>query len=95
MGFFHFQNSDNKPASFISKPVDRFIHNARLMPKQLTYTVDEEDGVFIARCIELDIASDGLTKEEAIENLTGALDCYFANPDVRLDQHPANDQDDE
>ncbi len=65
------------------------------MPKQLTYTVDEEDGVFIARCIELDIASDGLTKEEAIENLTEALDCYFANPDVRLDQYLGNDQGDE
>ena len=95
MGFFYFQYSDNKPACFISNQAKLFINNARFMPKQLTYTVDEEDGVFIARCIELDIASDGLSKEEAIENLTGALDCYFANPDVRLDQHPSNDQDDE
>jgi predicted RNase H-like HicB family nuclease len=56
------------------------------MPKQLTYTVDEEDGLFIARCTELDIASDGYTKDEAIENLKDALDCFFANPDQRLDQ---------
>ncbi len=56
------------------------------MPKQLTYTVDAEDGLFIARCIELGIASDGLTKDEAIENLKDALDCFFANPDQRLDQ---------
>ena len=62
------------------------------MPKQLTYTVDAEDGLFIARCIELDIVSDGLSKEEAIENLTEALDCYFANPDVRLDMTLGNDQ---
>ena len=56
------------------------------MPKQLTYTVDEDDGLFIARCIELDITTDGLSKDEAIENLKDALDCYFANPDQRLDQ---------
>jgi predicted RNase H-like HicB family nuclease len=56
------------------------------MPKQLSYTVNEEDGLFIARCIELEIASDGLTKDEAIENLKDALDCFFANPDQRLDQ---------
>ena len=31
------------------------------MTTQLNYTVDAEDGVFIARCIELDIVSDGLT----------------------------------
>ncbi len=56
------------------------------MPKQLTYSVDEEDGLFIAHCIELDITTDGLSKEEAFENLKDALDCYFANPDQRLDQ---------
>ena len=55
------------------------------MPKQLTYTVDSEDGIFVARCIELDISSDGLSKDEAIENLKEALDCYFSNPDIQLD----------
>ena len=65
------------------------------MPKQLTYTVDEEDGLFIARCIELDIASDGYSKEEATENLKEALDCYFANPDQRLDQFISSETKDE
>lgn len=55
------------------------------MAEQLNFTVDLEDGVFVARCIELDIATDGLTKAEAIENLKEALDCYFANPDERLE----------
>ena len=53
------------------------------MTTQLNYTVDEEDGVFIARCIELDIVSDGLSKEEAVANLQEALDFYFANPDAQ------------
>jgi predicted RNase H-like HicB family nuclease len=56
------------------------------MATQLNYTIDLEDGVFIARCVELDIASDGLTRDEAIANLKEALDCYFANPDAQLER---------
>ena len=56
------------------------------MAEKLNFTVDQEDGIFVARCIELDIVTDGLTKEEAVENLKEALDCYFANPDARLDR---------
>lgn len=67
----------------------------QFMPKQLTYTVDEEDDLFIARYIELDIATDGLTKDEAIENLKDALDCFFANPDQRLEQALGDTSDDE
>ena len=56
------------------------------MPEKLNFTVDLEDGIFVARCVELDIVTDGLTKEEAGENLKDALDCYFANPDERLER---------
>ncbi len=64
------------------------------MAAKLNFTVDLEDGVFVARCVELDIATDGLTKEEAVANLKEALDCYFANPDERLDRlEMADDQD--
>ena len=55
------------------------------MAEKLNFTVEVENGVFIARCIELDIETDGLTREEAIANLKEALDCYFANPDERLE----------
>lgn len=65
------------------------------MPKQLSYTVEEEDGLFIARCVELDITTDGLSKEEAIENLKDALDCFFANPDQRLDQLLGNTEEED
>ncbi len=60
------------------------------MPTPLNYTIEEEDGLFIARCVELDIVSDGLNKEEAFNNLKEALDCYFANPDERLERFLAN-----
>jgi len=65
------------------------------MAEKLNFTVDQEDGIFVARCIELDIVTDGLTKEEAVENLKEALDCYFANPDARLERrlHGADDDD--
>lgn len=65
------------------------------MAEKLNFTVDLEDGVFVARCIELDIVTDGLTKAEAVENLKEALDCYFANPDERLDRRlqGADDED--
>lgn len=66
------------------------------MAEKLNFTVDLEDGLFVARCIELDITTDGLTKAEAVENLKEALNCYFANPDERLDRRlrGAEDEDD-
>lgn len=66
------------------------------MAEKLNFTVDLEDGLFVARCIELDITTDGLTKAEAVENLKEALKCYFANPDERLDRRlrGAEDEDD-
>ncbi len=64
------------------------------MSRQLNYTVDEADGVFIARCVELDLTTDGYSKEDAVANLTEALDCYFANPDARLDRFLAQNTDD-
>lgn len=57
------------------------------MAEKLNFTVAFEDGVFVARCIELDIATDGLTKAEAVDNLKEALICYIANPDERPDRH--------
>jgi predicted RNase H-like HicB family nuclease len=57
------------------------------MAEKLNFTVDLEAGIFVARCIELEISTDGLTRDEAVENLKEALDCYFANPDARLERH--------
>jgi predicted RNase H-like HicB family nuclease len=68
---------------------------SRAMAEQLNFTVDFEDGVFVARCIELDITTDGLTKGEAIENLKEALNCYFANPDERLDRRLRSEDDED
>lgn len=64
------------------------------MVEKLNFTVDLEDGIYIARCLELEISTDGLTKEEAVENLKEALDCYFANPDERLERRLSREDED-
>jgi len=43
----------------------------------LEYELTSEDGIFVARSPNLDIASDGLTESEAIENLKEALALYY------------------
>ena len=42
------------------------------------YLLSAEDGVFVARCLELELASDGPTEAQAIANLYEALDLYSA-----------------
>ncbi len=41
------------------------------------YVVVKENGVFVARCPDLDVVSHGATEEEAIENLGEALALFF------------------
>lgn len=57
------------------------------MPRQLNYTVTAiDDGTFIARCIELEIETDGYSEEDAVANLREALDRFFDDPDAVLEQ---------
>lgn len=48
-----------------------------LPPERL---VTPEDGAFVARCLDPDVASDGDTAAEAITNLHEALELYFEDP---------------
>ena len=36
----------------------------------------EEDGIWVAQCLEFDVAAQGDTRQEAIENLGGAALLY-------------------
>ncbi len=47
------------------------------MERNLKYTVFEEDGAFVARCFDVEVVSEGDTKEEAVANLREALELYF------------------
>jgi predicted RNase H-like HicB family nuclease len=57
------------------------------MKQKFTATVWQEDGWFIAQCMEVDVASQGESEEEALANLCEALELHFEPPRaVRLPQ---------
>jgi predicted RNase H-like HicB family nuclease len=50
------------------------------MTQEFTATVWQEGEWFIAQCREVDIASQGLTEDEALDNLCEALELHFEPP---------------
>lgn len=46
--------------------------------RRLTIEVVAEGDAFVARCLDVDVASDGPTEQEAVENLREALALYFS-----------------
>lgn len=44
---------------------------------KIKYEVYPEDGMFVARCLDIDVASDGATDAEAVANLREAIELYF------------------
>ncbi len=47
------------------------------MTKFLTVILNKEDDMYVALCLELDIASQGRTVEEAKRNLSEAVELFF------------------
>jgi predicted RNase H-like HicB family nuclease len=45
----------------------------------LTITIWEEEGAYVSRCPELEVASFGETPEEAISNQKEAVELYLEN----------------
>jgi len=50
------------------------------MKKRFTASVLKEDRVFVAQCLEVDVASQGTTEAEALANLREALELHFEPP---------------
>ena len=50
------------------------------MTQEFTATVWQEGEWYIAQCREVEVASQGLTEEEALENLREALELHFEPP---------------
>lgn len=44
---------------------------------RFTAAVTREDGLHVARCLEVEVASQGRSVEEALANLKEALELYF------------------
>jgi predicted RNase H-like HicB family nuclease len=47
--------------------------------KKLTATIWKEEGTYVSRCNELEVASFGETPEEALKNLKEAVELHLAN----------------
>jgi predicted RNase H-like HicB family nuclease len=54
------------------------------MTQEFTATVWQEGEWFVAQCREVDVASQGLTEEEALDNLREALELHFEPPRAKV-----------
>lgn len=50
------------------------------MIETFTASVWQEGDWYIAQCLEVDVASQGATEQEALDNLREALELYFEPP---------------
>lgn len=52
------------------------------MKRRFTARVWKEDDIYIAQCVELEIASQGDTEDDAVEMLRDAIELYLSEPDA-------------
>ncbi len=50
------------------------------MKQKLTAYLTQEDGWYVAQCLEVDVASQGKSEAEAMTNLREALSLHFTPP---------------
>ena len=50
------------------------------MKRKFTASVWKEDEIFVAQCLEVDVASQGTSEDEALKNLSEALELHFDPP---------------
>jgi len=50
-----------------------------LVKIRLTVLIWEEEGVYVSKCQELEVASCGDTPEEALDNIREAIELYIEN----------------
>ncbi len=54
------------------------------MKRIFTATIWQEGDWFVAQCLEVDVASQGRTEAEALENLREALELHFEPPQATI-----------
>ena len=57
------------------------------MKQRFTASVWREGEWFVAQCLEVDVASQGETEAQALENLREALELYFEPPTPTVTPH--------
>ena len=57
------------------------------MKQRFSASIWQEGEWFIAQCVQVDVASQGATEDEALENLRDALELHFTPPVATLLPH--------
>lgn len=68
------------------------MNNSKNLKSGLHAIVWEEKPLFVAKCMEVEVASQGVTRQEALSNLEEALDLYFENEKAPLPGGMVNPQ---
>lgn len=57
------------------------------MKQRFSASISQEGEWFIAQCVQVDVASQGKTEDEALRNLRDALALHFTPPVATLTPH--------
>jgi predicted RNase H-like HicB family nuclease len=57
------------------------------MKQRFSASIWQEGEWFIAQCVQVDVASQGATEDEALENLRDALELHFSQPLATIVPH--------
>ena len=58
-----------------------------LKEKTFSISITKEDKWFVAQCLDVDVASQGLTEEKALKNVREALELHFEEPTATKTPH--------
>jgi predicted RNase H-like HicB family nuclease len=74
----------------LERPATRYHHvnMSGSTTMHLTAAIVLEDGWYVARCLEVEVASQGVSVEEALANLREALELYFEDAPPVTGPHP-------
>ncbi|MBF4696067.1 type II toxin-antitoxin system HicB family antitoxin [Fusibacter ferrireducens] len=54
---------------------------------KITAIIQKEEDWYVAKCVENNVASQGKTIEDAISNLTEAVQLYYEDDDAIIENH--------
>ena len=57
------------------------------MKQRFSASIWQEGEWFIAQCVQVDVASQGATEDEALDNLRDALELHFSPPVATIVPH--------
>ncbi len=57
------------------------------MKQRFSASISQEGEWFMAQCVQVDVASQGATEDEALENLRDALELHFSPPVATVVPH--------